>query len=59
MKKPFENVDRKLSCDFWQMSQNDLDLQNFIMVEFESTTVSKSTTEPKKMHFLNFVQSKA
>ena len=43
MKKPFANVDRQLTCDRWSRSPNDLNLQNFILVEYECTIILKST----------------
>ena len=49
--KPFENVDRKLTCALWPRSPNDLDLKNFIVVEFERTVVSKSTIATKNPFF--------
>ena len=54
--KPFENVDRKLTCALWPRSPNDLDLKNFIVVEFERTVVSKSTIATKNP-FFDFFQS--
>ena len=54
MKKPFENVDKQLTCDLWPRSPNDFDLQKFIVVEFEYMIVSKDTIAITKIHFFNF-----
>ena len=37
--KPFENIDRQLTYDFWSSAQNNLDLQNFIVVKLERIIV--------------------
>ena len=34
--KPFENVDRQLTCDLWPRSSNDLDLWNSLGVKFDA-----------------------
>ena len=53
MEKHFENVDRQLTYDF-TMSQNDLDLKNFIVVKFECIIISNSTIATKKGCKRNF-----
>lgn len=41
--KAFEKVDKRQTCDHWQRSLNDLDLQNFVAVELQCIFKSEST----------------
>ena len=57
--KLFENFEGQLTCNFWPRSINDIDLKNFIVVETENINIPNGTIATKKMHFFNFLNSKA